>query len=212
MSTRDSRPRPRLRCAIGVCAFGVAAVQPLLAQAHPSAVAPDSIRKIQKLDPRTGPPGTLVSLYSENLPLQARVVVGVGAIGTGFEELADAEQAEFGEVSATVHVPPSATWDRPLIFIIFNGNFSPTGLSDPFHVTNAAGHVLREGEITGEDGECLAMRDRDGYAYTLTGDLEGLATGDAVRVEGTFSATSRCAGGETINVLKRLAPTPDGLR
>lgn len=212
MSTRDSRCCPPLRCAIGACAFIVMGVQPLFAQAHPSAVAPDSIRKIQKLEPRTGPPGTLVSLYSENLPLQARVVVGVGAIGTGFEELADAEQAEFGEVSATVHVPPSATWDRPLVFIIFNGNFSPTGLSDPFHVTNAAGHVLREGEITEPGADCLSMRDRDGYEYTLTGDVEGLEPGDAVTIEGTFSATSRCAGGETINVLKRMEPKPDGLR
>lgn len=209
MSIRTPRRGARLRLQIGVFGCLVLSAGSAFAQAHPSAVAPDEIRKIQKLAPRTGPPGTLVELYSENLPLQARVVVGVGAIGTGFEELADAEQAEFGEVSATVHVPASATWDRPLVFIIFNGNFSPTGLSDPFHVTNDDGHIYRVGEITSEGPGCVSMKDADGYAYTLTGDIEGLRPGDPVAVEGTFSAESRCAGGETIDVLKRSVPKPD---
>lgn len=210
MSIRTSHRHPWLRRPLGACCLLAFGAGTLAAQAHPSAVAPDEIRKIQKLEPRTGPPGTLVELYSENLPLQARVVVGVGAIGTGFEELADAEQAEFGEVSATVHVPASATWERPLVFIIFNGNFSPTGLSDPFHVTNEDGHIYREGEITSEGPGCIAMKDTDGYVYTLLGDVEGLKSGDAIAVEGTFSAESECTAGETINVLRRSAPKVDG--
>jgi hypothetical protein len=106
-------------------------------------------------------------------------------------------------------VPERASWDRPLVFIIFNGNFSPTGLSDPFHVTNADGLIYREGEVTdaaGADDGCLTMRDGDGYLYTLTGEVDGLKPGDPVAVEGRFFAVSDCAGGETVHVVRRLTP------
>jgi len=192
----------------GACAILLLSAVPMLAQAHASAVAPDSIRRIQQLEPRSGPPGTVVSIHTENLPLQAKVVLGVGAIGTGFEELGVAEQQEMGEVTASLRVPMDASWDRPLVFIIFNGNFSPTGLSDPFHVTDADGLIHREGVITDEGEGCLAMRDTDGYLYTLTGETEGMEPGDDVAVEGRFFAVSDCAQGETLHVERRLAPTP----
>ncbi len=81
------------------------------AQAHRNPAVPDSLRQIQSMEPRMGPPGTEVRLYSENLPLQARVVIGLGKIGEGFEELGDGTQGEFGEIGATVRVPQSAMWD-----------------------------------------------------------------------------------------------------
>ena len=194
-----------------VLALGVVWASPTLAQAHPSAVAPDSIRRIQHLEPRSGPPGTVVSIHTENLPLQARVVLGVGAIGTGFEELGVAQQQELGEVTASVRVPDRASWDRALVFIIFNGNFSPTGLSDPFHVTNAEGLVYRVGVVTDEGEGCLRMRDRDGYVYTLTGDVAGLQPGDELAVEARFFALSDCPQGETLHVERRLpVPDPEG--
>jgi hypothetical protein len=207
MSIRCEENVPWIRSLFGASTFLLVSALPLLAQAHASAVAPDSIRRIQHLEPRSGPPGTVVSIHTENLPLQAKVVLGVGAIGTGFEELGVAEQQEMGEVTASVRVPMDASWDRPLVFIIFNGNFSPTGLSDPFHVTNSDGLIHREGEITDEGGECLAMRDRDGYLYTLTGETEGLAPGDEVAVVGRFFAISDCVQGETLHVERRVAPT-----
>ena len=123
MSIRPVYRARRFR-SLAVAAVVLVFVAPALAaQAHRTAVAPDSIRKIQHLEPRSGPPGTVVAIHTENLALQARVVLGVGAIGTGFEELGEAEQQEMGEVTASVRVPDSATWDRPLVFIIFNGNF-----------------------------------------------------------------------------------------
>ncbi|MDX1393154.1 MAG: hypothetical protein R3195_02140 [Gemmatimonadota bacterium] len=211
MSTRLRTPRgfDRTLSSTGVAlALGVVVASPALAQAHTSAVAPDSIRRIQHLEPRSGPPGTVVSVHTKNLPLQAKVVLGVGAIGTGFEELGVAEQQEMGEVTASVRVPESASWDRALVFIIFNGNFSPTGLSDPFHVTNADGLVYRVGAVTDEGDGCLAMRDRDGYLYTLSGDIEGLTPGDELAVEARFFALSDCPQGETLHVERRL-PVPE---
>ena len=175
------------------------------AQAHPNPATPDSLRQIQMMEPRMGPPGTEVSLYTENIPLQARVVVGLGAIGTGFEELGTGAQGEFGEIGATVHVPESATWDRAVVFIIFNGNFAPTGLSDPFHVTDGDGRVQRTGIVLAREAGCVTFEDRDGYAYTLTGDLGGSGPGDHLIVEGTASRSVACPHADTIEV-DRLEP------
>ena len=127
----------------------------------------------------------------------------MGAIGTGFEELGRGDQGEFGEIGATVRVPASATWNRAVVFIIFNGNFAPTGLSDPFHVTDGAGRVQRTGTITAQgpqESGCIAFEDRDGYAYTLAGDLGGAKPGDGVVVEGALSRSVACPNADTIEV------------
>lgn len=170
------------------------------AQAHPNPATPDSLRQIQTMEPRIGPPGTEVSLYTENIPLQARVVVGLGAIGTGFEELGTGDQGEFGEIGATVSVPETATWDRAVVFIIFNGNFAPTGLSDPFHVTDEAGRIQRTGTIAGQENGCVTFEDRDGYFYTLAGDVGDAAAGDYLVVEGAASRSVACPHADTIEV------------
>ena len=187
-----------------------------LAQAHPNPATPDSLRQIQTMEPRMGPPGTEVSLYTENIPLQARVVVGLGAIGTGFEELGTGDQGEFGEIGATVLVPETATWDRAVVFIIFNGNFAPTGLSDPFHVTNAGGRIQRTGTIIGQENGCVTFEDRDGYFYTLAGDMGDAETGDHVIVEGVASRSVACPQADTIEIdsvqetepVERVHPEP----
>ncbi|WP_420635026.1 DUF5818 domain-containing protein [Candidatus Palauibacter sp.] len=176
------------------------------AQAHPNPATPDSLRQIQTMEPRMGPPGTEVSLYTENIPLQARVVVGLGAIGTGFEELGTGDQGEFGEIGATVRVPEDAAWDRAVVFIIFNGNFAPTGLSDPFHVTDGEGRVQRTGTIVEQRNGCVTFEDRDGYFYSLTGALGDAKPGDSVIVEGTPSRSVTCPEADTIEV-ESLEPT-----
>jgi hypothetical protein len=199
----------RLRIFGGAIGFLAANAAGALAQGQTST---DAIRHIQSIDPHSGPPGTSVSIYTNNLPLQARVVVGIGATGTGFEELSDASQDEWGEVFASVRIPESATWERPLVFIIFDGNFRPTGLSDPFHVTNAQGMVRREGRITDEGGVCAAMRDDDDYLYTLTGVVGDVQAGDEVMVVGTYAESSSCSRGNTIDVmqLETRLPQPGG--
>ncbi len=202
----------------GVCALAILFFVPgaALAQAHPNPATPDSLRQIQTMEPRMGPPGTEVSLYTENIPLQARVVVGLGAIGTGFEELGTGDQGEFGEIGATVSVPETAAWDRAVVFIIFNGNFAPTGLSDPFHVTDADGRVQRTGTVVGAENGCVTFEDRDGYLYTLAGDLGDAEPGDSVILEGAMSRSVACPQADTIEVdsvqetepVERVHPEP----
>lgn len=170
------------------------------AQAHPSSVAPDEIRHIQSISPSSGPPGALVSVSTLNLPYQARVHVGIGAIREGFEALTEAEQGRWGEIAVRVQVPETTSWDRPIVFVAFNANFAPIGLSDPFHVTDDDGRVRRVGVLDFEAGGCPMLRDEDGYGYELTGEVEALTTGDAVEVVGVFFESGACTGGPTIGV------------
>jgi hypothetical protein len=168
-------------------------------------IRPDSIRHIQTVVPTTGPVGTTVTVHTENLPLQARVHVGVGATRTGFEALFEAEQGMWGEVSATVTIPESAPWDRAVVFVAFNAIFAPIGISDPFHVTNAEGLIRRSGRVTTEADGCLTLRDTDDYLYALAGDVGDLRPGDDVVVEGSYSETGPCIDTSTIGVVRLIS-------
>lgn len=119
----------------------------------------------------------------------------------GFEALAEGTQEIWGEVSATVKVPSYANWQRPLVFIVFNGVFSPIGISDPFHVTDENGMVQRTGRITDEGLGCVTLRDNDQYIYALNGDLGDLEPGDEVVVEGSISLSGPCGGADRIDVV-----------
>ncbi|MDH3271346.1 MAG: hypothetical protein OEN56_08450 [Gemmatimonadota bacterium] len=191
--------------ALTACAL-VAFATPADAQRR---VAPDSLRQIQRVEPMHGPPGTEVTIYTENLPIQAKVHVGVGATRTGFEALHEAEQGMWGEVSATITIPETAPWDRAVLLVAFDAIFAPIGLSEPFHVTRPDGILQRTGEITGEGVECLAMRDTDGFLYTLIGATDGLSAGEPVVVQGRYVEASMCMQGTTIEVI-RVLPPPNG--
>ncbi|NNF29564.1 MAG: hypothetical protein HKN73_20235, partial [Gemmatimonadetes bacterium] len=142
---------------------GFVAAEPAEAQRR---VAPDSLRMIQEVSPMYGPPGTEVTVYTENLPIQAAVHLGVGATRTGFEALFTAEQGMWGEVSGTITIPETAPVDRAVLLVAFDAIFAPIGLSEPFHVTRPDGTLRRTGRVTDEGVECIAFRDGDGYLYT----------------------------------------------
>jgi len=205
----STRPRFRRRLAQPVFAMTVASL--IWAALAPDAMAQrparvyatiDSLRHIQSVEPRMGPPGTVVDVYTENLPPQAKIHVGVGAMRAGFEALAEGTQEIWGEVSATVTVPGYANWERPLVFIVFNGVFSPIGISDPFHVTDDNGMVQRTGRITDEGLGCVTLRDNDQYVYALNGDVGDLSPGDEVVVEGTITLNGPCGDADAIEVVR----------
>lgn len=149
-------------------------------------------------------------MYTENLPLQAKVHLGVGATRTGFEALFEAEQGMWGEISGTIRIPETAPWDRAVLLVAFDAIFAPIGLSEPFHVTRPDGILQRTGEVTDEGVECLAMRDTDGYLYTLIGATEGLEEGSPVVLQGRFVEVSTCNQGTTIEVVEVLPPSSTG--
>jgi len=184
--------------ALAACAL--VASEPLHAQAHPSATAPEEIRRIQSISPQSGPPGTVVSVSTLNLPYEARVHVGVGAMGQGFEALTEAEQGRLGEIAVRVEVPADVPRDRPIVFVAFNAIFAPIGMSDPFHVTDEEGRVRRIGEVISREEGCVMFRDQDGYEYELTGATDDLPAEGTVRVDGVFFNTGPCSDGPTIGV------------
>lgn len=171
------------------------------AQAHPSAVGPTDIRHIQSISPRSGPPGTTVSVSTLNLPYEARIHVGIGAMREGFEILAQADQGRWGEIAVRVEVPETTSWERPVVFLAFNAVFAPIGMSDPFHITNEDGLIRRLGEVEAGDGSCVTFRDRDDNVYELTGPVEGLRGGERLEVDGVYLEDGPCTGGPTIGVV-----------
>lgn len=181
-------------------AFMLSGVAALSAQAHPTSVAPSEIRHIQSISPQSGPPGTLVSVSTMNLPYEARVHVGVGAMGQGFEALAEAQQGRLGEIAVRVRVPEDTPEERPIVFIAFNAIFAPIGMSDPFHVTDREGKVRRRGQVVSREDGCVLFRDQDGYEYELTGDTAALPVGEDLRIEGVFFNTGPCTNGPTIGL------------
>ena len=201
---------PTLRLFGRYTAAALAAVAAATLTAHEVAaqrvVAPDSIRGIQEVEPLHGPPGTEVTVYTENLPLQARVHLGVGATRTGFEALYEVQQGMWGEVGGTITIPENVPWDRAILIVAFAANFAPIGFSEPFHVTRADGILQRTGEITDEGVECLAMRDTDGFLYTLIGDTGSLAPGQEATLQGRYVEASICQQGTTIEVVDILPP------
>jgi len=184
-----------LSATLGLTAAGASA------QAHTSA-AIDSIRQIQSISPTFGPVGTKVQLSTLNIPVQAKVHIGYGATRTGFEALFEVQQGMWGDIEAELTVPPTAPWDRAIVFVAFNAIFSPIGLSEPFHVVNDQGFVRRTGRVTDEVEGCRTMRDQDGYLYVLTGDLVNtLRSEQEVVIDGTYAPSGPCGERHTLGVL-----------
>lgn len=198
----------RLPHLLALAALAVLAVAPTTVDAQ-RRVAPDSLRMIQQVDPLYGPPGTEVTVFTENLPIQAAVHLGVGATRTGFEALFTAEQGMWGEVSGTITIPETAPVDRAVLLVAFDAIFAPIGLSEPFHVTRPDGTLRRTGRVTDEGVECLAFRDTDDYLYTLIGDTGDLEPGDEAVVEARYVEASICQQGTTLEVT-RVLPPPAG--
>lgn len=191
--------------ALLVFVLGAGLVPPLEAQSRVQPV--DSLRLIQSISPRSGPVGTPVAVYSDNMPLEATFHVGVGATRSGFESLYEATQLGLGEIAVTLPIPQAVSWDRAIVFVAFNAVFSPIAMSRPFHVTDGRGRIQRTGTIAAVGRPCVVFRDVDRFAYELVGRTDALAAGQAVTLEAEYIGESACVDGATIRVLDvRAAP------
>lgn len=169
----------------------------------------DSLRLIQSISPRSGPVGTPVEVYSDNMPLEARFHVGVGATRSGFESLYEATQLDLGEIEVTLPIPSAVSRERAIVFVAFNAVFSPIAMSKPFHVTDEQGRFQRTGEVVSANGSCTTFRDVDSFEYELVGAVEGLRSGDEVVLEAEYVDESACVDGATIRVVE-VAPASEG--
>lgn len=202
MPTRHRLMSRTFRSLCAVAAGLALGAGPVLGQAHTSTAAIDSLRNIQTIAPTYGPVGTKVHLQTLNLPVQAKVHIGYGATRTGFEALFEVPQGIWGDIETELTVPPSAPWDRAIVFVAFNAIFSPIGLSEPFHVVNENGLVRRTGTVEAETDGCVRFRDQDDYVYALTGDLvRSVSEGDAVTIDGSYSTSGPCGDVNTVGVV-----------
>ena len=193
--------------AVAVLTLALGATQKAAAQERGrvgvSETSLDSIaRRVEFMSPRSGPPGTVVTLRSTNMPAVTPVRIAVGALRFGFEEVAQVMTSDRGVLSTTVEVPQWAQRDLIHRFIVFDFYFVPIALSDIFHVTDSDGMVLRRGQLTNEGVECPALRGDDGVLYTLIGDIAEFEAGDEVTIEGTLPDAAICMQGTTIQVAR----------
>ena len=168
----------------------------------------DSLRVIQSISPRSGPVGTPVEVYSDNMPLEASFHVGVGATRSGFESLYEATQVGLGEIAVTLPIPSAVSRDRAIVFVAFNAVFSPIAMSRPFHVTDEQGRFQRTGEVVSTGGGCVSFRDGDRFMYELRGEVGDLQPGEAVVLQAEYIGESSCVDGAAIRVVG-IAPAPE---
>jgi hypothetical protein len=197
--------------AVGVLS-GLAAPHPGAAQVAGVRVQADGAdritRRLQNISPRSGPPGTVVTVASGLMPHITPVRVGMGATRIGFEALAELLTSTTGEFSVNVTVPEWTRWDRNHRFILFDFYFNPIAASDAFFVTDAEGRIRRDGRIIAGE-RCPTIRDVDGELFTLMGDAATLARykeGDRVVVTGRLAETSECGPAATLRVLEIQTP------
>lgn len=152
-------------------------------------------RKIELIYPRSGPPGTVVRVNTEDMPVITPIRVGIGAAQAGFEAFQELMTGQEGEFDVSVEVPEWASWDRVHLFIVFDIYFRPIALSDAFHVTNDEGLVRRTGRVTHRDDGCSILRDIDGIQYALLGEdgtVEGIEANTTVTMDGRVLPREEC--------------------
>jgi len=161
-------------------------------------------RLIDRVDPQIGRPGDSIRLSSGNMPSMTAIRIGLGVANVGFEELTDLVTSEEGAFATSVEVPHWAQRDRVYRFILFDLYFRPIALSAPFHVTDDAGLVEREGRVEERDG-CLRLTDIDEVVYALegpSGSLPAAGAGASVRLVGRVRGGSHCAADFTLAVAR----------
>lgn len=201
MSFPRVSPSPLRVVGLAGLALGLAPpVSAAAAQARPGVEVAnfDSLETIPNtFSPRSGPPGTVVTLHVGDLPIAAPLRVGVGS-RYGFEEVGWVMSDDSGAFTFDLVIPASASLDVASFLIVFDPYFRPIGLTDPFHVTGPDGTLRRNGRITGVDGPCPLLRAADGMRYALVGALGDVTEEREVSVRGTL--TDPCDGHPTIAV------------
>ena len=154
--------------------------------------------------PRSGAPGTEVTVETRDLPALTPVYLGMGATRSSFEVLRQLVTSERGEMSTVIKVPDWATADRTHYFVLVDVYFRPLAVSAAFHVTEPDGTLRRRGEIASDAGGCLTLSEAgEGQElYVLTGDVQSLTLGDEILVEATLGESPGCEQGTALRVTR----------
>lgn len=204
---RPIRVLTHLALPLSLLGAGPSLAQERIRQAVPEARLDSIVRRVQSMEPRSGPPGTRVALRTGGMPALTPLRIGMGAVRFGFEEIGQVLTNERGELSLEVMVPAWAKRDLTHRFIVFDFYFVPIALTDVFHVTDADGVLAREGVLLNARPSCAVLRADDGLTYGLAGDVPALKAGSRVLVEGRIAASATCAQPTTITIT-RVAARP----
>ena len=94
----------------------------------------DSDRSVA-VAPRSGPPGSTVTVTATGLAKGQRMTIGAGAPGTAVEAIHDARTSDEGTLSANVRVPDAADPGKQLVFVVIGASNAIEGRSGRFDVT-----------------------------------------------------------------------------
>lgn len=196
---RRAHPRSAVQTVLACCAAAALLAVPASTAAQSVAASDVDMgtieRRIELIEPKTGKPGTVVRVNTEDMPVITPIRVGIGAARVGFEAFQELMTGNEGEFDVTVTVPDWASWDRVHVFIVFDIYFRPIALSDAFHVTNEEGLVRRTGRVTHRDDGCSILLDIDGVQYAVTGDEEmvsGIEPNTTVTLDARVLPEERC--------------------
>lgn len=168
-------------------ASGSTSTSPATAAGTPQAHEGGPVARVLEVTPRLGPPGTSVTVKAIGMPSLTPVQLALGATG-GFEALALALTSIDGEVEGVLAVPDWAKRDETHRFIAFNLYFTAILAESPiFHVTDADGVVVRQGEVGRIGATCLTLEGDDEERYRLTGATGDLVVGERTLLEGVLT-------------------------
>jgi hypothetical protein len=169
---------------IGRSSYAVTSPQEPVPQEHTNARA----GRVVEINPRTGPPGTEVTLKIGGMPSLTPVQLAIGATRSGFEAIALGFTTIDGDLEAALVVPDWAKPEQTHRFIVFNLYFSAILAESPiFHVTDGDGRVVRAGTIGSAGAGCPTLQGDDGERYRLRGATGNLQAGAHVRLEGLLT-------------------------
>ncbi len=97
----------------------------------------DADKARMSIEPRSGAPGTPVTISAIGLPANTELAIGGGPPRSAYEVLARARSSGDGTLQATVQLPAWAGEMRRFVFVVASENGNLTLRSSPFTVTGA---------------------------------------------------------------------------
>lgn len=200
------RPRPRRRALL----LALLAV-PAAALAAPASgsgqIGPEQLRENvhrPTVTPRSGPPGTEVTVRAAEMPYGV-LLVGVGVVGGGGHQMVGQGAAdEDGTFELTVKVPDWAEPGTSHFFFIATADQRPRAMAPVFLVSDADGVVRVSGEVTETEGPCGATLTQGTDRIGLVGATGRLRAGAVVTVEGKAVERTGCEETLVIEVSRVL--------
>ncbi len=190
----------------------LAALAAPVAAQHPGGggvyILKDTLGDVVTTRPATALPGKTFKFEPARLPANTTVQLMMGAVGEGFEVVktvtTDKDGLVKGSTAFDLTVPAWIKRDRSYLVMAEDMDFKPLAPAVVFNATDPQGGLKRRGKVV-VGSRCVILFDELGARYPLSGDLEGLKTGDEIIVDGAIDRafSENCGSGIPIRIEKR---------